>query len=302
MITYVKRKDLDLEKYNTCIEKSNQSKVFAFSWYLDIVAENWSVLVYKDYNAVMPIPWKKKFFIKYVYPPFWLLELGVFSLDDKFDIQLFFKALFSKFKFVETRLNSKNKLNISRKYLKDGQMQVLKLEDDYTSILSNFRKDRKKDLQRAFKNDLTEKWNDNPNYLITLFKNNVGKRTSNIIDKDYDNLQKLISTCIKKRVGEVLSIYDKNNNIVASGFFLKHKKEVTILVSSTDFKNRKNGANTFLIDRAIYKYEKNFDVFNFGGSSMQTVAKYFLSFEAITLSYQQLKYNKLPFYIKFFKR
>lgn len=302
MITYVKRKDLDLEKYNTCIEKSNQSKVFAFSWYLDIVAENWSVLVYKDYNAVMPIPWKKKFFIKYVYPPFWLLELGVFSLDDKFDIQLFFKALFSKFKFVETRLNSKNKLNISRKYLKDGQMQVLKLEDDYTSILSNFRKDRKKDLQRAFKNDLTEKWNDNPNYLITLFKNNVGKRTSNIIDKDYDNLQKLISTCIKKRVGEVLSIYDKNNNIVASGFFLKHKKEVTILVSSTDFKNRKNGANTFLIDRAIYKYQKNFKVFNFGGSSINSVAKYFSSFNTVTLIYQHLKINNLPFLLKIFKR
>lgn len=302
MITYVKRKDLDLEKYNTCIEKSNQSKVFAFSWYLDIVAENWSVLVYKDYNAVMPIPWKKKFFIKYVYPPFWLLELGVFSLDDKFDIQLFFKALFSKFKFVETRLNSKNKLNISRKYLKDGQMQVLKLEDDYTSILSNFRKDRKKDLQRAFKNDLTEKWNDNPNYLITLFKNNVGKRTSNIIDKDYDSLQKLISTCIKKRVGEVLSIYDKNNNIVASGFFLKHKKEVTILVSSTDFKNRKNGANTFLIDRAIYKYQKNFKVFNFGGSSINSVAKYFSSFNAVTLIYQHLKINNLPFLLKIFKR
>ena len=302
MITYVKRKDLDLEKYNTCIEKSNQSKVFAFSWYLDIVAENWSVLVYKDYNAVMPLPWKKKFFIKYIYPPFWLLELGVFSLDDKFDIQLFFKALFSKFKFVETRLNSKNKLNISRKYLKDGQMQVLKLEDDYTSILSNFRKDRKKDLQRAFKNDLTEKWNDNPNYLITLFKNNVGKRTSNIIDKDYDSLQKLISTCIKKRVGEVLSIYDKNNNIVASGFFLKHKKEVTILVSSTDFKNRKNGANTFLIDRAIYKYQKNFKVFNFGGSSINSVAKYFSSFNAVTLIYQHLKINNLPFLLKIFKR
>ena len=302
MITYVKRKDLDLEKYNTCIEKSNQSKVFAFSWYLDIVAENWSVLVYKDYNAVMPIPWKKKFFIKYVYPPFWLLELGVFSLDDKFDIQLFFKVLFSKFKFVETRLNSKNKLNISRKYLKDSQMQVLNLEDDYNSILSNFRKDRKKDLQRAFKNDLTEKWNDNPNYLITLFKNNVGKRTSNIIDKDYDSLQKLISTCIKKRVGEVLSIYDKNNNIVASGFFLKHKKEVTILVSSTDFKNRKNGANTFLIDRAIYKYQKNFKVFNFGGSSINSVAKYFSSFNAVTLIYQHLKINNLPFLLKIFKR
>ena len=45
MIKYVRRKDLDIKKYNNCIEKSIQSRIYAFSWYLDVVAENWSVLV-----------------------------------------------------------------------------------------------------------------------------------------------------------------------------------------------------------------------------------------------------------------
>ena len=111
MIKYIKRKDLDVEKYNVCIEKSIQSKIYAFSWYLDVVTENWSVFVYKDYNAVMPIPWKKKFFIKYGYPPFWLLELGVFSLDDKVDFQLFYNLI----------------------KLKDNQYQALKSAFDYLS-------------------------------------------------------------------------------------------------------------------------------------------------------------------------
>ena len=78
-IKYIHREHLDEEKYNQCIATSLQSKIYAFSWYLDIVCDNWDVLVLDDYEAVMPIPWRKKYGIKYVYPPFWVLQLGVFS-------------------------------------------------------------------------------------------------------------------------------------------------------------------------------------------------------------------------------
>ena len=302
MIQYIKRSHLNVEKYDFCIEKSLQSRVYAFSWYLDIVADHWDVLVLDDYKAVMPIPFRKKMLIKYVYPPFWMLELGVFSLDKNVDLELFFNELCKRFRFVETRLNTDNVFENPDAYLLKKQMQVLPLESEYDTILKNYRKDRRKDLSKAQKADLTEKWGDNPETLIELFKNNVGKRTANIVQKDYDVLKKLIEVCIQKRVGEVLSIYDKSNNLVASGFFLKHQKAITILVSSTDFKNRKNGANTFLVDRAIYKYQKNFDFFSFGGSSIQSIAKYFLSFGASTQNYMQIKYNNLPFLLKLFKK
>jgi hypothetical protein len=301
MIKYIKRQDLDVVKYDKCIDASLQSRIYAFSWYLDIVADNWGVLVLGNYQAVMPVPIRKKYGIKYVYPPFWLLQLGVFSSDINQDIKPFLTFLFDKFKSVELRLNTKN-LKFESRYLISKQMQYFALDNSYSSVFESYRKDRRKDLKKASNQNLTEKWNDNPEKLITLFKNNVGKRTPYIVDKDYVNLLKLINECIKNRVGEVLSIYDAKNNLVASGFFLKNNGEVTILVSSTDFKNRKNGANTYLIDRAIYKYQKNFEVFNFGGSSMLTIANYFLSFGGFSADYQQIKYNNLPFLLKLFKK
>ncbi|WP_373942482.1 hypothetical protein OEG92_04340 [Polaribacter sejongensis] len=72
MIQYVKRKDLNILKYDACIENSIQSRIYAFSWYLDIVADNWDVLVLGDYKAVMPLPWKQKYFIKYITQPFFV--------------------------------------------------------------------------------------------------------------------------------------------------------------------------------------------------------------------------------------
>jgi hypothetical protein len=35
---------------------------------------------------------------------------------------------------------------------------------------------------------------------------------------------------------------------------------------------------------------------------MKSIAKYFLSFGAKTEEYQQIKYNKLPFLLRFFKK
>ena len=110
-----------------------------------------------------------------------------------------------------------------------------------------------------------------------------------------------MDSSIAKGVGELLSIYDKEDRLVASGFFLFHKGKVTELVCSTDFSNRDNGANTFLIDRAIFKYQNKYDVFNFGGSSMETIAKYYKSFGAKTIQYPFLKVNKLPFFLRLLK-
>ena len=80
MIYFVKRNQIDEEKYNNCIATSLQSRMYAYSWYLDIVADNWNVLVLDDYEAVMPLPFHKKFLISYISQPFFTQQLGVFSI------------------------------------------------------------------------------------------------------------------------------------------------------------------------------------------------------------------------------
>tara|TARA_R110002073_G_scaffold293194_2_gene458789 strand:+ start:67988 stop:68884 length:897 start_codon:yes stop_codon:yes gene_type:complete len=298
MIKYIHRNELDDVKYNECIEKSSQSLVYGYSWYLDSVVEHWSAIVLNDYEAVMPIPNTKKYFIKYVYPPFWILQLGIFSQVDNYDKKSFINCLKVKFRFVELRLNSDNEIDPPSQI---NRFQELQLISDYKSIKESYKSDRKKDLKRAAKHHLAEKWSDSPENLISLFKNNVGKRTPNIKQQDYEKLNRLINTCIERGVGEILSIYE-TDILVASAFFLKNKKTITILCSSTDFTNRKNGANTFLIDRAIYKYQQDYEIFNFGGSSIESIANYFLSFGAESVNYEFLKFNNLPLILKFLKK
>lgn len=301
MIKRVSRKKLEVEKYDACIRNSKQANVFGYSWYLDIVSDHWDVLVLNDYEAVMPVPWRRKFFIKYVYTPLRVLELGIFS-KEYVDENEFLIELFSSFKYVNLRMNNYNSFSMFYFNRKEKQQHFLKLNQGYDAIFRNYKKDRKKDLKRATKADLTEKWNDHPNNLISLFQNNVGRRFKKMKEKDYEVMKQVLEASIKNKVGEVLSVFDKNNKLVASGFFIKQNNEIVILFSATDLKNRRNGANTFLIDRAIYKYQNTVDNFGFGGSSIKSIAKFFESFGASKKHYFDLKYNNLPKFLKFFKK
>lgn len=301
MLQYVSRKALDTCKYNTCVEQSIQSNIFGYSWYLDVVADNWGVLVYNDYEAVMPLPFRKKGWINYVYPPLWLIQLGIYSKEGIGE-EVFLEMVFKKFRFVETRINAKNNISEFKQFQEEKQLQILGLNCPYDDIRKNYNRNRKRELEKAVKADLTEHWNDAPSVLVDLFKENVGKRVSNIKARDYENLLELLKVCVKKKVGELLTIYDRNNHIVSAAFFLKHQNRVTELVCSSDFKNRDNGANTFMNDRAIYKYQKHFELFDFGGSSMKTIAKYYRSFGAHDECYTHLKYNNLAGLLKLVKR
>lgn len=301
MIKLVTRKKLDVEKYNDCIANSIQSNIFGYSWYLDIVADNWSALVLEDYEAVMPIPWRRKFFIKYTYQPYWVIQLGIYSKgivdEDEFLIELF-----SDFKYVSLRMNDSNSFSMFHLYHLHKELQTISLKDSYETIFSKYNRNRKREIKKALQEDLTESWNDSPKKLIELFEQNVGKRVRKIRSADYLRLYKLMHACLDKNLGELLTIYDKEGKLISGAFFLKHKDRVTELVCSSDFKNRNNGANTFMNDRAIFKYERNFNLFDFGGSSMKNIAKYYKSFGARDESYIQLHYNKLPRLLRLLKR
>jgi hypothetical protein len=285
-IKYIHREHLDEEKYNLCIDTSLQSKIYAFSWYLDVVCDQWAVLVLNDYEAVMPVPFRKKYLIQYVHPPLWILQLGIFSKRDYIQSD-FISVIQKRFRFIELRLNVKNLFDTENSNFLEKQFQELELTTGYDNIKKGYQSDRKKDLKRAEKSELRIEWAGSPLDLITLFQNNVGKRTPEIKEQDYQNLETLINFCLMKDCGELCFVY-QGEKLVAAAFFLKYQETSTILCSSTDFSNRKNGANTFLIDQAIQRYVNAYKTFSFGGSSMQSVAKYFFSFGAQEKTYPML--------------
>ena len=77
-IAYLTYQQINKSKWDDCINKSINKLIYAESFYLDTITENWDAIVLNDYEAVMPLIWKKKFGIKYLYQPAFLQQAGIF--------------------------------------------------------------------------------------------------------------------------------------------------------------------------------------------------------------------------------
>jgi len=169
MITFVLNKAIDKQKYDDCIATSIQSKIYAFSWYLDAVTETWDMLILDDYEAVMPLPKSKKYSINYIFQPFWIQHLGIFSKNILTDNVLneFISNIPKKIKFIDYNINVKiqstsPKINY-----------ILPLKNSYENLLKDFSKLRKRSISKANKRGVllkkTEKWNE----LLNLSKHKL---------------------------------------------------------------------------------------------------------------------------------
>ncbi|WP_299012223.1 hypothetical protein [uncultured Polaribacter sp.] len=271
MIEYIKRQDLDTIKYNKCVEKALQSKVYAFSWYLDIVADHWDVLVLEDYKAVMPIPWKKKYGIKYSTQPDFSQQLGVFSPEKiaKADILEFLNKIPKSFLKVTLNLNVKD---TSLKQLTILKNHIIVLDKSYLEIKKTFSKGRKHAIKVAEKNQL-EVLPITLDKLLEIYTKNYDYKIAKNILKDLENY------CLENSKSEVLGVF-KEGLLLGGGLFIKSNNSITYLFAAFSDKGRTFQASSFLISSILKKYEKTGIIFDFEGGNKPSIGKFYRSFGA----------------------
>ncbi|MDX6746700.1 hypothetical protein SHK09_07845 [Polaribacter sp. PL03] len=271
MISFVKRINVDVLKYNACIENSNQSRMYAYSWYLDIVADNWAVLVLNDYEAVMPIPFNKKYFIKYSTQPYFCQQLGLFSrgiISNDLQKEMLNHIPF-KFLKVSLSLNSDNLLLSEETRRKN---YTLKLSKQYVETQKCFSKGRKHAVKVGEKAGLKLG-------IITIDK------LIEIQNKNYNykipevTLINLTKTILQKNKGEILGVF-KEDKLLGGGFFISDKTRIIYLYSAFNEEGRKLQAASFLISNVIKKNENSNLILDFEGGNMPNIGKFYRSFGA----------------------
>jgi hypothetical protein len=283
MIKYIHRNQLDVEKYDACISYAVNSRIYAYSWYLDIVCDDWNVLVKDDYEAVMPLPIRKKLGISYVYLPPWVQQLGVFSLErlNESVVESFLKAIPKKFKLVELKLNSDNQ--ISSKKISERVNYILSLDTDFKSIVTDYNSNRKRILKADFSKFRIEKKTDPTIFLDFYSKNKLAIE----LPKDtFDCLKKLVNS--KEDAVRIWSVYF-NDKLISSLLWLKDLYRITYLLPVNNEQGKKDNASTYLINSLIKEYQNTGLILDFEGSMIKGVASFYKSFGTKAETYYHFK-------------
>ena len=300
MITYIEHKNINKKKWDACIDKSVNPCIFVYSWYLDVVCKNWSALVLNDYEAVFPIASKSKYKINYLYQPFFTRYFGVFSKRETTNklATAFFESIPEKYKYIEFCLHEKTSFDLPEYAKTEKKYQLLNLNVPYEILYKGYNDNAKRSIKKAFKAGFIIKHNVAYELVVNLFKTTKGQELEVFKEKDYETLLALMSVLVKLDKAETLAVYDKENKLCAAAFFMKSNNHIIFLKSGVTDDGKASGAMHFLFDILIKEYANTNNILDFGGSSVETVARFYKNFGAKDCVYLQLKKNSLSRIVK----
>ncbi len=295
MIRFVEYKNIDKKKWDSFIDKSPNACIFVYSWYLDAVCRNWSALILNDYEAVFPLATKSKYGINYLYQPFFTRYFGAFAQNDLNTSlpQEFLKSIPEKYKYIDFCIYNTHKYDLTGFVKTERNYQLLNLESSYEIIYKGYSDNAKRNIKKADKAGFRIETNIYPELIVNLFRKTKGDELTTIKAENYKTLLHLMNTIVEQNKAESFAVYNTENHLCAAAFLMKNKNRFVYLKGGVTSSGKSNGAMHFLFDFFIRKYAGTPNMLDFGGSSVESVARFYKNFGAKDCVYLQLKKNKL---------
>ncbi|MDX5320934.1 MAG: hypothetical protein LPK45_07490, partial [Bacteroidota bacterium] len=231
-IQYLRNDAIQTEKWDDCILHSSPSLIYAYSWYLDEVCDEWDALVLEDYRAVMPLPFTRKMGLHLALQPPFTQQLGVFSREALQEevLREFIAAIPSKFRWVNYQWNVRNQLaELSKK-----TNYVLDLIQGYEMLYEAYDTSLKRALRKSIKSSCSLSEGVSFEELFSLIDYQNQKQAMGISNKSRQKLQRLLHACTKKGSLLVVGFYSPVNHLCSAGVFLKDHQRIYYLLGASD--------------------------------------------------------------------
>lgn len=299
MIRYVARKNIDDAKWNACISTAANGLVYGYTFYLDAMCTAWDALVLDDYNAVMPLPWRKKWGFYYLYHPFAIAQLGVFGNALSPDLLYgVLKNIPPKFRYWDLPLNFGNVFDVPAFPLYQRKNYVLPLQQGYQHLQKNYRAHIKRNIKKTIAQNCIVQKNINVDAVIALAKTHVANSGNTT---DFENFKTAYQFLSKNGQAITYAVQSTAGTILASAvFFFSHNRAYYILPGNHP-DGRTVGASHLLIDAFIKDHAGQNLVLDFEGSDVPGLQFFYSSFGATEEPYTAIRYNRLPWYVRWLK-
>ena len=282
MIKRVKYHDIDFVKYNNCVENSVQKNFYCQIENLDFLSKNWEILVYGDYEAVMPVPFIKKSFLKIVLMPLFCQQLGIFGKSDNDINAKFLRFLETQYNVLNYAFNFYNELG-NRLFTKKNF--VIPVQEYAFLRRKKYFKGRKSTVKTAQYLEFREVFLV-PEILSFIKENFKGLQKKSDMDffiryilfLEKQHKLKLFGSYFEDQLTNISVLIDDGNSYALLG-----------LLNNEKLKNH-NGAS-FLIDRILDENIEN-KSFNFMGGNIRGIEVFFKSFGSDLQEYQFIQNSK----------
>ena len=289
MINYHRFKDIDFTKWDHCIDNALNGLPYAYSWYLNIAAEEqWDALVIDDYKAVFPLPFKNRIVYKQIYQPFYMQQLGLFYTNAELANQLHYciEQIPSSFRKMMLHLNTGNIMQNSFVKVKQRITHHIQLDTTYEQISAAYSENNRRNIKKANKNKLSLITLNTANELIAYRKKYLASEFAGIqTDADTERLKRILEKALSLNKGFIKGVIDQQEQLLAVAFFMKSNGFLIYLSAVSSDEGKEQQAMNYLIDQMLMQHAGTKLIFDFEGSMIPGLARYYKGFGGIETSF-----------------
>ena len=302
------RHRIDETRWDACVEKSPHRQVYALSWYMDAVCPGWEGWVWPgaegSYQAVMPVPVRRKGFFRYVAQPPFTQQLGWFGTLPATQTPAVVAAQLTRaFRLVAYALHEALPPPPSEggRRVVVRQTAHLRLDQSHADICRGYNKGIRSNLRVARRAGLTvaEAPDALPD-LVALFCREKGQV---VRAGEWPKLFRLAAAARQRGAAVLYVARSPDGSLQAGALFITYHDRVIYLFGVSAPSGRDNGGMTLLIDHCLRLHAaKHYRIFDFEGSRLPGVARFFSGFGVKWVSFGHVTSARLPAPLRWWRR
>jgi len=299
-IRYLRRREIDTAQWDACIDTAPNGLIYGRAFYLDAMAAGqWDALVLGDYLAVMPLPWRSRAGIRYLYQPSFTQQTGIFSAEPVSPtlVDAFLEKIRRHFRFAEIYLNYGNQ----RSGLQEHANFILPLDTSYDQIEANYKQDLTRNLRATERLPLNYMKAPDLATALDNYRIHYGDRTPHVRQEDYHHFAGICFHWQQKGQLVIRGVIGDKQQWLATAILLQDKRRLTLLQSTTLPAGRPLHANHYLLDQLIREWAGSGIVLDFEGSDIPGITHFYKNFGSIDQPYYFYRHNGLPWPLSLFK-
>ena len=299
-IRYLTNEEINFVKWDNCINNSHNGNIYAFSWYLDIISEDWEALIGDDYESVMPLMPSKKAGIPMIFTTYLANQLGVFSTNilSEEKVNAFIKKLSEVYKVFDVNLNKFNKVNPNlyrQKFVATYEFDII---GDYKTITEGYSREIADSIKKAEENNISVVRGLLPNDFLGFSAQETTLSSVKLRNIDLTRLRRIISFVMRHGLGEIYAAYGPPNELVAAVFFLKSNRKINVLFSGVSKEGLQLNALHKILDQYIEKYSGQNLTLSFENLNVPDKAAFCKGFGGKEFYFSNVQYNNLSWHKK----
>jgi len=303
-IHYISHELIDKKRWNAGIDNAANGLIYANSSYLDMMDPQWDALISSDYRYLMPVHWRQKWGITYLYQPFGIAQGGLFhpgNISPAIEAE-FLNSLISRFRYGHIDLNEGQTIQqLPGATITMRTNFVLPLQQSYASLYAAFSKDAKKNLRRAAENVQLPAKDVSVTTVVKMYQERYGKLNSGS-PEDYERFQQLMENYQASGKAFCTGITDANGELLAAAIIGKDHRRLYYLLGAPTEKGKTYKSVHLLINNLIEQFSGSDYSFDFEGSDIPNVADFYRKFAPEARRYPHVYFNRLPLLLRWLKK